>query len=458
MSIAAFVRSAGHSCDLLIENAEKNILSTIQSINPDLIAIPCTTGLHVWALDASKRIKNRFSFPILLGGHHPTFYPEVIEHPAVDMICIGEGEEATVELLDRMRDKQNVSDIANFWIKKDSKVLKNHPRSLISNLSSLPFANRSIYARYPFLIKHKNYRIITGRGCPFACTFCFNNALKDLYHNKGTYVRRRTPDHVLAELREAKHIYPIQRIDFQDDTFICNFDTWLRPFLRDYRALIGLPFTCCVRVDLVTEELANNLKKAGCYSVKLGIESGDDYLNNKILKKNLGQPQIINTFAILNKIGLKIEAFNMVGIPGETIETALSTLELNLRLRPSFARCSLLQPYPKTEIALLAKQEGLLPELLDPNTFQPSYFLDTPLLLKDKDTIINIQRLFNLCVRFPVLYPLVKRLIRLKPNWVFDLIFKIDYAFSVYQIDKMSLKDVLVLAFRSKGFFGKRNS
>jgi radical SAM superfamily enzyme YgiQ (UPF0313 family) len=456
INIYVYLKKNGHTCDLLIDNVEKDIISKINKIQPDVIAFSCTTGLHTWALDLSKSIKKYLNIPILMGGSHPTFFSEVINSPYLDMICIGEGEKSSLELLNRLKYKKDITKIKDMYIKEDGKIYKNELRDLTENLDEFPYPDIQLYKRYNFIISQKNYRIITGRGCPYNCKFCFNKAIKELYNGKGRYLRRRSIKHVIGELIVAKKKLKIKRVDFQDDTFIYNFETWLKPFLKEYKKRINLPFTCTVRANLITDELAQTLKKYGCHSVKIGIESGNEFLNNKVLGRHLSKEEIITAVDYLKKAKIKVETFNIIGIPGETIKTALETLEFNMKLGVDFARCALLQPYPKTEIEMYAKKNGFLKKSYDLNDFENSYFIDTPIILKNKNEIINLHRLFNLGIKFPFLYPLIKKLIYLPKNFIFDTIFKIDYALSIFLIDKISIKDFIIFGWYSKGFFKKK--
>ncbi len=459
MSLSAYLKKHGHPCELLIENAEKDFFGEIKTIKPGLIAFSCTTGIHTWAIKTAAKIKRMMDVPIIMGGHHPTFYPEVINSSPIDIICKGDGEEAILELVEKMEKNKSITGIKNLYVKKKDKgkekVYVNPLGNLVENLDNLPVLDRSLYKRYPFIMRQGNYRTITGRGCPYNCTFCFNKSIKEMYAGKGRYVRRRSISNVIEELVWAKNNFKISSIDFQDDTFVYDFKNWLEPFLKEYKEKINLPFTCCVRANLIDEELARALKRYGCHSVKMGIESGNDYLNNQVLGKNLTKKQIADAVRYLKQASLKIEVFNIIGVPEESLATALETWEFNIQLGVDFARCSLLQPYPKTQIEQYAKDKGYLDKNFNLDTFENSYFIDTPIKLKNKKEIINIQRLFNVGVRFPFLFPLLKMMIKLPNNLFFDTIFKIDYAFSIFTLDKVSLTDFIALGMRSKGFFKK---
>lgn len=460
MSISANLKHNGHECDLLIENAEDDLFKKIQEIKPDVIAFACTTGMHTWALETATKIKSMpalATIPILLGGSYPTFYPKALEHPSVDMICIGDGEEVIVELLDKMGRNENITSVESIHLKKDGKIYKNEVRELIQDLDILPYPDRHLYKRYPFVMKQDNYRVIVGRGCPYSCKYCYNKPMRDLFKGKGQYVRRRSNSHVIGELLQAKKELNIKRVDFLDDTFIYGYENFVKSFLREYGEKIHLPFSCCVTANLVTDEVAYELKKAGCHNVKMGIETANEFLNAEVLGRNqLTKQEIITAAKHFEKHKISLQTFTVLGIPGETIEDSLASLRFNIEIKTDFARVALLQPYPKTEIEQYAKDNGYLAKEFDLNSFENSYFINSPVLLKDKDQMINLKNLFNICVRFPFTYPLVRRLIRLPTNIVFETLFKLDYAYSIFKIDKVNIIDVITFGSKSKGFFTKK--
>lgn len=452
MYLSSYVKKDGHDTDLIIDSLCKDTVAEVKLFNPDLIAFSCTTGIHTWAISLARKLKAALNVPIVFGGAHPTFFPEVIRESAVDVICVGEGELAFADLVNNLN--KDLSKVGNISFKKDGQIVKNDVVNSIEQLDDLPFPDRNLYRRYSFIMKQDNLRVITGRGCPYNCTFCFNHALRKLYAGKGKYVRRRSINNVIDELRLLKGTY--KRVDFQDDTFIINFDSWLKPFLVEYKREIGLPFTCCVRANLVTEDVVVSLKNAGCHSVKMGIESADESLNNNVLKRNLQRSQIESAILLFKKHSVKIETFSLIGIPGETIEQALSTMQFNADLGVDFARSALLQPYPRTEVEEYAKAHGYLDKNFNLDDFENSYFIDTPIILQNKTQFINLQRLFGLGVRFKSSIPLIKKLIKLPPNFLFDIIFKLDYALSIRFVDKVSIKDFISFGIRSSGFFSKK--
>jgi anaerobic magnesium-protoporphyrin IX monomethyl ester cyclase len=451
-SISAFIKSKGHECDILLASEEKNLIEKIRQYSPDIIGFSCTTGEHIWVLEMAEKIKKTFNVPIILGGPHPTFFPEVLENPYVDIICIGEGEHATLELLDKMSRKQDITKIKNLWVKEDNNIYKNPVRPLISNLDELPFPDRDVYYKYNFLRKLKLKNFISGRGCPYNCTFCFNHSIQKIYANKGKYVRRRSVKNMIDEIIEVKRKYGLKYITFSDDTFILD-KKWLEEFLSEYRSKINLPFSCNVRANLIDEDLVRLLKKSNCYVVSMGVESGDEELRNIVLKKGVTDKQIRDAARLFRKYNLRFKTFNMIALPGETFYKTFENINLNIEIKPTIAGAAILQPYPKLEITDYAIKKGLL----DSDPFSQKFGISrtdkSSTILKmnerDKQRFENLQCFYPLIVKFPILRPYIRSLINLPPNKVFKYIEKLTYGILSKRLYKIDLIDSINLALRS---------
>ena len=455
MIISAVLKREGHQCAVLIENMEKDFMGSILHYSPDLVAFSCTTGLHRWVIETAKKIKEKIKVPIIVGGPHATFYPETIYDEGIDMVCLGEGEYAMLELVENMEKGRDITKIKNLWVKKDGKVFRNDLRPLIQNLDELPFADREIYLRYPQLKFWEHQMVfVTARGCPYNCSFCFNKSFREMYSSKGRYVRRRSVHNVISELLEVKERYDIKRIEFIEDAL--NLDPeWLHEFLETYEKEVKLPFLCNLRADLIDERMVRELKRSGCICAKIGIESGNSFLRNKVLKKDLSTERIRNAVHLIKKYDLKLQTYNILGIPGETIDTVFETLRINLKLKPYHAWCSIMQPYPKTELAQYATENGFLDENYSLDDLDYTFFISTPIKLKDKNKIINLQKFFDLCVKFPFLIPLVKLLIKLPPNRIFNLVFKLNYAYATLRTNRIGLTDFLRLGLYMGSYFAR---
>lgn len=446
MYISSILKKNGHHVEVFIGNNLKKIADDIKSYGAELVGFPCTTGNHKWCLEASKVIKSKTKALTIFGGPHPTFLPETITESQVDIICRGEAETAVLELANKLDNRDDITRVSNCWFKHNGKIVRNELRPLIENLDSLPFPDREIYYRkYPFLNRSQK-SFIAGRGCPFKCSYCFNESMQTLYKNKGRYIRYRSVDNVLEEIKYIYNRYGMQTVYMMDDTFILN-TPWVYEFLDRYAKEINLPLICLVRADLLTVGTVKRLKKAKCHSVFFGIESGNGHLRNIILGKYITDEQIITAARLLKEHGIKFRTYNMIGIPGETIKDAFGTVKLNIRIKTDYPWCSILQPYPKTKIEEYARSNNLFTS--NRISISPSFFNDSIMSLKNKKELVNLQKLFFFAIKFPSLLPVIKILIRFPSNLFFNLLFLIGYSFSYRKAENLRLTEFINIGLRN---------
>lgn len=374
--LSAILKQAGHKTDLIDSTfgmTDEEIIEKANSFKPDLIAVTAASNDFHHAIHIAEILKKNSNAPIICGGYHPTIAPEeVISKEYFDIICIGEGEFALLELLNSLENGEKKTDIKNLWFKSDGKIIKNDLRPWITNLDDLPFPDREIFDYEKYLEWHHNTaNFISGRGCPFDCIYCINHFLKTI--NKPPYVRFRSVDNVMAEIKDAMKKYPqITSIEFYDDTFTLNPNR-VNEFCEKYPKEIGLPFIINARVNAVDREMFLLLKKAGCVRVSIGVESGDTHIRNDVLKRNMTDEQIINTFKWAKEAGIKTYSYNMVGIPFENLESIRKTIQLNRIIKPDFVGVSIFNAYKGTEAYDLCKKNGWL----DESKISTSYFQTT---------------------------------------------------------------------------------
>lgn len=424
MYISAVLKKHGHRCNLLVTSEHKDYSRKVIEYHPDLIAFSTMTGPHRWVLKTAKKIKESLNKPVILGGSHPTFFPEVIYEPCVDIICLGEGEFAVLELVDKLDKGEDISGIQNLWIKSDGKLFKNQLRPLVENLDELPFPDRTLYDDCRILRAVPAMKFLTGRGCPHRCTFCFNHKYNQLYRGLGRIVRKRGIDSLIQEIKQTAEKYQLRLIRFPDDTFTGN-RRWLLTFLESYKEQINLPYTGLARANELDEEVVRCLKVSGCLNVYFGVETGNEAMRNKILRKNLTNKQIMNAAKSLRKYRVKFGTYNMFGLPDETLPLAFETIRFNRMLRPNYTINNIFQPYPKTEIAQYAVEQGLL----NPSTEYLTTMNEGSILnLRDIDLLINLCRFANLAIKYRVLMPFIRVLIKLPPNRLFKMVFDLSSA------------------------------
>lgn len=374
------LKKEGHQVSLTIDhqlfdsfNLKNNFLKNLFNIKdilvnqvikskPDLVGFSIFTGEYQWALDFASRIKKRNpNIPIIFGGIHPTVVPEVvIKEKNVDIVCVGEGEQALLELSKSIDRKRKNYRILNLWFKKNGKIIKNGLRSLLKNLDDLPFPDKDIYyAKAPPFIKNY-YLIMATRGCPYQCTYCANNAKVKVYAGKGKYVRMRSVTNVLKELKWAKKRYPgIKKIALPDDILPLNKE-WMKEFINRYKKEINLPFLCYAHPRNMDLEMASLLKRGGCFWLNMGLQTASEKNRKKLLKRVESNDEVKQAVKNCHKVGLKFSLDHIFGIPFEGKKEYVEGLKLYNELRPSSMNVFWLIYFPKTEIIELGKKAGYI--------------------------------------------------------------------------------------------------
>jgi radical SAM superfamily enzyme YgiQ (UPF0313 family) len=409
MYLSSSLKMRGHQ-SAIVSSDERDILAAYRRFQPHVLAYSTTTGFHQFYIDLNRRIRSQVKSLSVFGGPHATFFPEMIEMEGVDAICMGEGEVAFGDFLDRLSRGEDISTVQNFWVKKNGEVRRNDLRPLLENLDELPFPDRQLIDSHPASRRSQMRGIMTMRGCPYQCSYCFNHSYLKLYKGKGSILRRRSVENALAEVEEVVSRYRPQIVRFIDDTFIL-FPEWVENFCREYRKRFQRPFKCNVRANLVTPEVVRWLKEAGCISVAIGLEAGNDHIRNDVLKRNMSREQILRACRLLKEAKIRFYTENIIGIPGETFPMALETFRLNAECRPDFAEVSLCQPYPRTELGDYAQSLGIFDG--DIEKIKPSYNRSSIFRMEDCRRVENLHKLMGLGIQFPWSLPLIRVLVRL---------------------------------------------
>lgn len=353
------------------KNWKKYISEKIRVENPDVIGFSVLSFNYHSALQIAEFIKNKFNIKIIFGGIHVILSPdEVIQKPFIDIICTGEGEKVILDLLDN---KINCKNIDGLWYKKNGKIIKNKKNKLIENLDKLDFPDFSDYdIEHYFIVNHNHFPIMGSRGCPFSCTYCSNHALRKKLI--GKYVRFRSVDNIINEISLRINQYRnhgLKFFYFFDDTFILSKE-FVDEFCTKYKENGFhkiVKWSANVRANLVTDEIIKTMKDAGCYEVRMGVESGNDYILNEIYNRNMTREQLLAAFEIIKRNNVQLRLDFIYGAPTETFEMMNESFDLAKKSNGDSVFFARLYPFPGTEIKKMCENENTISEVIDHDSF-----------------------------------------------------------------------------------------
>jgi anaerobic magnesium-protoporphyrin IX monomethyl ester cyclase len=366
--ISGFLKAHGIETHLINVNEKlgypldlARIKEDVLRIRPDIVGFSVLTTQHKYALEIARDIKRYHDVPMLFGGIHPTMDPSgTLSESAVDWICVGEGEEALLEVA-RKGDPKGVR---NLGYRQNGAHLVEPLRPFV-DITKLPFKDYEIFDFQQMIDAKEGWVGLTAsRGCPFRCSYCLNHKIMGLYKEHGHlpryYLRRHTVDQVIAEIDYLLTRYRgIKMFIFDDDIF--TFDKeWLADFSRRYREVTDIGFVCNAHPRVFDTEMARHLKEAGCRIVKFGLESGSERVRKGVLRRYMTNDHIERSFEAAHKFGLHTSAFVMVGLPHEKEEDLLDTVRLLGRIQPGRFRWSLFFPFVGTRAYEIADEAGYI--------------------------------------------------------------------------------------------------
>lgn len=389
------LRAENHSVILSHLKEKSDYVSAIEITEkqkPDIIGLSFTTNQKQYIRRFLDNVKSAEAL-VIAGGVHCTLVKEEIlaEFPRINGICIGEGENSLGELCRRLDGREDYSNTPGFYFKTAKGIIKN-PILPLQDIDSLPLPDYSLFDYTKIIRESGNwFTMFLSRGCPYDCYYCCNHVLREIYPNKKQYVRLCPPHHSIKIIKNNLSLYPqTEKISFVDDTFTLNKE-WLSRFCELYEKEVSLPFLCNARVETIDDDIARRLKRAGCVSMEFGVESGNEWLRNRILNRKHSNEKIKEAFSIAKKHAIKTQAYIMFGLPFETIRMQKDSMNLIFELWPNIGKCYYFYPYPKTMLEQLSLDYNLL---LD-NIGSKSGYLEGPtvkeVFASYKGTIKNYQ-------------------------------------------------------------------
>ncbi len=357
--VAASLRGRGHFVavyDFQVE--ETDLWAEIETFKPDIFGISVTTPTANASAALAKALKEKYpAIPVMAGGPHPTILKGDLfaECEAYDYLVIGEGEQTCPELLDAIEGRTRLSEVKGIAYREGSKVLETPPRPFLENMDDLPGLPVELfkYRRYRptpgTFIYLPNLAFLSSRGCPYHCVFCNKNMF-------GDTLRCMSAKRMVDEILELKERFNIREINFYDDTFTVRQSRVFEICELLIARKTPIRWKCNSRVNTVTREMLFAMKRAGCFSISFGVESGDERVLRKI-DKRITLEQARNAFRWSREAGISRSAFFMLNLPGDTRESVERTLRFSREIRPDFVSFELTKPLPGTGIARALEDE-----------------------------------------------------------------------------------------------------
>lgn len=329
------------------------------------IFLTTTSNTITKVYEIIRLVKLSSNKKIIVGGPHVTFEPErsLRECPYIDIVVRGEGEYTALELAQKeFRDLESIRGIT-YW--SGQQIKSNPDRERIQNLDELPFPARhlfpfKLYRQGAFFntgIKNKETAVMnTARGCPNRCKYCAS------VHFWGTTVKFRSAENMVQEIEHLQKEYRTKQIAFLDDMFTAH-----PPRLKEFCGLlikkkIKIRWWCYSRINTLDKDLMKLMKKAGCYALNFGVESGNEEILKRI-NKNITKKKTWEVFQAAKELGLLVHASFMVGLPGDNKETTRQTINWAIKLNPHIALFCITTPFPGTELHQEAIQNGWMDQV-----------------------------------------------------------------------------------------------
>lgn len=346
--------------DCIAENMKwPELLEIIKKEKPEYIISHVITSTSKNDLKLFKEVKkiNSDIRTITMGPHVTALTKDTLnENPDLDFILLHEPEITFKELIETTEKKENNFDeIKGLAFRENNDVKINKKREYIENLNELPIPRHDLLPLnkyvFPFMASSFTF-VIPSRGCPYPCTFCRQPIMWD------KKFRSRSPKSIIQELKFLKQL-GLKEFIFQSDTFTIDKKIVNELCQKMIDEKLNFRWSCNSRIDTVDRQTLEIMKKAGCWMIAYGIESGSQEILDKS-KKEITLEQIREIINLTDSVGIKIYGYFIIGLIGETKETINQTINLAKKLPITFAIFHTASPYPQTELYNELKEKGWL--------------------------------------------------------------------------------------------------
>jgi len=428
--LSAMAKHLGHSTFFCALDSD-NLTDRVREVQPEVVAHSVNIMGFKDVVVAHEEARKTHEFISIMGGPQATFSPETFSESGMDAYCVGEGEYPFRDFLIRVEHGNSFDDVENLITANRTNAV----RPLIRNLDELPVADRDLVLANSFLKDTPKKTFYATRGCPFNCAYCCNNYYHKLYRGKGPVVRRFSVDRLIEEIEDVASKYRTDFIKFGDDCFVLKADEWLEEFSEKYLERIGIPFNCFLRFDAVSEDMLRLLKKAGCFSVHLSVDSTSRHVRDIILRRGMGSEKVVENLVMIRGYGINTWVNYMLAAPESTLQDDLDTIEMSRKCKITYPSYSTTVPMKGTDLYDYCVDKGLIDVNIYVGDLSGCSEKSTlPCFMnKEKDVRYNIFLLGAIIAKLPyLLYKVALFLIKVvPPNRLFKLMRRVFYEYYI---------------------------
>ncbi len=371
-SIAAVLKSEGYKVKVKCVTSESQYSEVVEEVlefQPAVVGFTTVETQFGYVQEMAALIKASHPCITVVGGTHITLWPQaLLEKDSIGLDCgmRGEAEFPFVDLIRRVQKGEDYHGIDNVCYKdpKIENLAQNPLRPLDPDLGNMPNPATEVFDFQGIIDNNKMAIFHFNRGCPYPCTYCSAQQLAREYGSIKDGMRRRSVDNVMEQIKSTLNRYNVPSdtlLLFSDDLFTLH-QGWLYELLPRYEAEIGRPFWSTARSNTASHEQFDRLKSAGCETIMMAIESGNDYIRNTVMKRNVSRKVMFNSFELANKFGLRTCSPCVIGVPGETPEHIEDSLNTVAQLNVTDKACNTFFPYQGTPLRKICDDNGYIPK------------------------------------------------------------------------------------------------
>jgi anaerobic magnesium-protoporphyrin IX monomethyl ester cyclase len=420
--LSAFLKEAGHETSFVeLDRIDPQLIDkSIQEFRPHVLAASSVMQQFKYVRAYINYVKKKYPhIHTVLGGTHAILKPNIIkETEGLDAICISEGELPLLEYVKSLECGNSTNNIPSMHIRSGQEIIKNPNTYAVTeeDMGTLPHQDRMIF---PSFKNHKRSdplidppRVLWGRGCPYACTYCSVPSLRKVFReplraSKTSWVRFPPAEKAIEEIEILRDTWIFDKYIIDDDVFTTK-KSWILEFANKYPSHLKdkLKYEANLRIESVDKEILLALKDTGCELLKFGLENGNYDIRRKILKRPISDEKIIQVFQWAHEVGIPAHTFNILGIPTETKETIWETIKLNRRIKPNKVQVTIFFPYYGTPLGDESIKKGLVSDA--PDSYHVGESAKSSIQLENM-TPKQVER-YARWFKFLVYYPYSKRL------------------------------------------------